>query len=101
MASQPKSGMSPVQHCVSGALGPLLRGQPLSSGKLRFAWRAAVGPAVDRVTTVELQRNGELDVTAADNRWSRELRRLSPLILPRLQALLGPDVVTKVTVRRK
>jgi hypothetical protein len=92
--------MSPVQHCVSGARAELLRSQPFSDGKLRFAWRAAVGSVVDRATTVEVGTEGELEVRAV-GAWSREVRRLSPLIVSRLAVLLGPGVVTKISVRQK
>ena len=36
----------------------LLRQGPMCQGKLDVAWRAAVGDALSRVTTVRLQANG-------------------------------------------
>ena len=46
--------MRPLTHAVPGALAMLLRDAPLSSGKVSFAWRAAVGPALERVTSARL-----------------------------------------------
>ena len=76
----------------------LLRGAPLSDGKVTFAWNAAVGPALERVTTVKLERS-VLIVDAASAQWSRELERLKDLILARLQTLLGKDAVSSIIIR--
>ena len=76
----------------------LLRGTPLSDGKVTFAWNAAVGPALERVTTVKLERK-VLIVEAASVQWSRELERLRGVILARLQSLLGKDAVSSIIIR--
>ena len=76
----------------------LLRGAPLSDGKVTFAWNAAVGPALERVTTVKLERT-VLIVDAASAQWSRELERLRDVILARLQSLLGKDAVSSIVIR--
>ena len=91
--------MRPLAHAVPGALIELLRGAPLSDGKVTFAWNAAVGPAIERVTAVKLER-GVLRVDAASAQWSREIQRSSGVILARLQSLLGKDTVRKLEVRR-
>jgi len=39
-------------------------------------------------------------VETASAQWSKEVMRSSPVILKRLQALLGPDVVERIEVRR-
>lgn len=80
-------------------LGEILRTAPLSDGKVSFAWRAAVGPALERVTAVKLVQR-MLIVETASPQWSHEIMRSSPLILRRLQNLLGADVVEKIEVRR-
>jgi len=90
--------MRPLAHAVPGALMELLRAAPLSDGKVTFAWNAAVGPALERATTVKLER-GVLIVDAASAQWSREIRRSSSVILLRLQSLLGRDTVRKLEVR--
>jgi predicted nucleic acid-binding Zn ribbon protein len=76
----------------------LLRGAPLSDGKVTFAWNAAVGPALERVTSVKLERT-VLIVDAASAQWSRELERLRDVILARLQSLLGKDAVSRLEIR--
>jgi predicted nucleic acid-binding Zn ribbon protein len=90
--------MKRLTHAVPGALMELLRGAALSDGKVTFAWNAAVGPALERVTTVKLER-GVLIVQAANAQWSREIQRSHGVILARLQSLLGKDTVRKLEVR--
>jgi hypothetical protein len=70
----------------------------MSTGKLRFAWRLAVGAAMDRATSVTLLDGGIAEVTAVDLAWRREVRRSQATILARLQALTGAESVTKVKV---
>ncbi len=89
--------MRPLNTAGPGALATLLRDAPMSTGKLAFAWRAAVGPAIERVTTVRLDGT-VLRVEAGDRHWAREVTRSSSMILARLQNLLGRDVVTAVEV---
>ena len=84
---------------MPGALAELLRGSPTSDGKVTFAWKAAVGPAFDRVTNVKLERRVLL-VETASAQWSKEVMRSSPVILKRLQSLLGADVVERIEVCR-
>ena len=90
--------MRPITDAIPGALMELLRGTALSDGKVTFAWNAAVGRALERVTTVKLER-GVLIVEAASAQWAREIQRSSGVILARLQSLLGKDTVRKLEVR--
>jgi predicted nucleic acid-binding Zn ribbon protein len=90
--------MRPLAHAVPAALQQLLRPAPLSEGKVAFAWNAAVGPAVARATAVKLCE-GVLIVETSSVQWAREIRRSSGVILSRLQALLGDDIVTSISVR--
>jgi len=76
----------------------LLRGAPLSDGKVTFAWNAAVGPALERVTNVKLER-GVLLVQTASPDWAREIHRSSGVILTRLKSLLGDGTVTRIEIR--
>jgi hypothetical protein len=91
--------MRPLTHALPGALALLLRETPLSDGKVDFAWRAAVGPALERATKVKLERK-LLIVETTSLQWSREVTRSAPVILKRLQTLLGPEVVDRIEVRR-
>jgi predicted nucleic acid-binding Zn ribbon protein len=77
----------------------LLRDTPMSSGKMTFAWNAAVGPAVQRATAVKLDGTTLIvDVNSAQ--WAREMKRSERVILTRLQSLLGADVITTIVVRQ-
>jgi predicted nucleic acid-binding Zn ribbon protein len=85
---------------VPGAIVALLRDAPLSAGKVTFAWNAAVGPAVQRATSVHLE-GGVLLVDASSPQWAREVSRSTPIILRRLQQLLGEHTVVSITVRTR
>ena len=84
--------MRPIADALAGALADLLRGAPLSPGKVQCAWRAAVGPALQRATAVRLE-GGVLLVDAATPHWGREVERSRAVILARLQTLLGTEAV--------
>jgi predicted nucleic acid-binding Zn ribbon protein len=92
--------MQPLSSALPGALAELLRGAPLSPGKVAFAWRAAVGPALERETSVRLE-DGTLIVDAATRQWATEIRRASSTILRRMETLLGPDTIKGLTVRER
>ena len=79
------------------ALAAVLRRAPLTPEKVAFSWRTAVGPAVDKVTSVQL-RNGVLHVRAKDATWQREVERSAALIRSRLDSLLGERVVRYIEV---
>ena len=93
------TAMDALQSIMPRALSELLRQGPMSQGKLELAWRAAVGDALSRVTTVRLQPNGSVDVLPADPRWHRELRRSSGVILSRLKNLVGDVNVTRLSIK--
>jgi hypothetical protein len=82
---------------MPGALAALLRKAPLTDEKVAFAWRAAVGSSMDRVTSVTL-RNGVLRVCAKDAAWQREVERAAGVVRHRLEAILGPGVVKSIQV---
>jgi hypothetical protein len=77
----------------------LLRDAPLSKGKVAFAWSAAVGSALARVTLVHLEGTVLL-VDTVSPQWSREVNRSAPVILMRLRELLGATTVERIEVRR-
>lgn len=89
--------MIPIHDVMHGALAEVLRKAPLSAEKVAFAWRTAVGPAVDRVTTIEL-KGRVLHVRTKDTAWQREVERSAALIRTRLAVLLGDDVVRGLDV---
>ncbi len=90
--------MQPLAQAIPRVLADLLRTAPSSPGKIDFAWKAAVGPAVARVTHVHLEGR-RLLVDSKTQAWTREVRRSSPVILRRLNAMLGTDTIEEIVVR--
>lgn len=90
--------MRPLTHALPGALAALLCDVPISTGKVNFAWKAAVGAGLERVTSVRLEGR-VLVVEVRDRNWAKEITRSTPVILPRLQTLLGREAVTDIQVR--
>ncbi len=90
--------MEPLQRAIPSVLVHLLRNAPLSSEKVAFAWRTAVGPAMARAAAARLRDGGVVEVTCDDDHWRREIRRSLPVISERLRTLLGVEVVQKVKV---
>ena len=76
----------------------LLDGQPMSDGKISFAWRIAAGPSLGRAATLSWSPTGALMVRARTEAWRREIVRARPLIQARLGELLGPDAVRRMTI---
>ena len=91
--------MVPVREVAPRAVLELLRGQPLSAAKVRFAWRAAVGPAMARATSVALAADGTLHVAAAGEHWRAETARSMRVIRPRLRELLGRGAIKRIAVK--
>jgi Dna[CI] antecedent, DciA len=85
-----------ADRLIPAVLAEVIRKAPLCPEKVEFAWRAAVGSAMDRVTTVRLDEAGVLHVNAVDPHWAREVKRSSRLIMTRLEGLLGAGVVKKL-----
>lgn len=90
--------MIPVNDVAPAALAIILKEGPLSDGKLQFAWRLAVGPAIDRVSRVAGGAGGSVVVTVSDARWKKEIARSRDTILQRLSTLLGKDVVKRLSI---
>ena len=88
----------PIQTFAGGVLAQIVRRQPPSQARTSFAWQLAVGSALARVTSVELEGT-TLRVKAGDPRWLPEIERARAVILPKLQALLGADAVTRIRTR--
>lgn len=90
--------MQTLNDVASSALASILRDGPLSPGKLQFAWRLAVGPAIHRVSSAALGPNGSVIVSVSDARWRKEIGRSREAIRQRLAALLGDDAVKRIVV---
>jgi hypothetical protein len=92
--------MRSISHIVPAALMELLSTAPLSDGKVTFAWKAAVGPALDRATAVKLE-GGTLIVETTGPQWSLEVKRSAGTIMTRLKTLLGDSTVQRIEVRTR
>ena len=85
----------PVHDLLPAFLTDVLRKAPLCPEKVTFAWRHAVGPALDRATTVEF-RDGLLVIRTRDEHWSREVAKALPMVRPRLDAILGAGTINAI-----
>lgn len=90
--------MEPPGPLIDAVVPALIARAPLTPEKIGFAWRTAVGPALDRATAVRLVDHTL--VVAGDARWRREIDRSRDLILGRLRRLLGPGVVGAISCGR-
>ena len=89
--------MIPVHQFLPEAIATVLRNAPLTPEKVAFAWRTAVGSAVDNVSAAVL-RGDVLHVRVRDAQWRREVERSAALIRARLDTLLGASVVRYIEV---
>ncbi|MBA2603820.1 MAG: DUF721 domain-containing protein [Acidobacteria bacterium] len=89
--------MVPLQNFASGVLAAIVQRQPHSPHRTAFAWQLAVGPALARSSSVELE-HGILTVHTRDLRWGREIERAAGTILRRMQHVLGPAAVTQIRI---
>ena len=99
MIRSPTVTMQAIGQVLPRVLAEVVRQSPLSPGKVEFAWRAAVGGAMGRMTVVRLEQ-GLLLVEAQTAQWSAAVMRASPIILGRLQSMLGADAVREIRLRR-
>ena len=90
--------MQSASTLLTSLLPVLLDRAPLTPEKVAFAWRTVVGAAMGRSTRVELLPSGTLLVHTDDVNWRREVERAADVVLPRLRALLGADVVRRITL---
>jgi len=89
-------GMEPLQSAARSFVRSLLARSPMSPGKFEFAWRQAVGPALERAAKATLLEDGTVEVSVDDPAWRREVKRSQTVILGRLRELLGKSTVVKL-----
>jgi hypothetical protein len=85
-----------ANQVLPGVVAEVVRKAPLSDAKVAFAWRLAVGPALDKATTVRLDADGTLHVSAESNAWIDSIRASIGLIRSRLAHYLGEDAVKRM-----
>ena len=82
---------------MPAVLADVIRKAPLTDDKVAFAWRLAVGPAIDKATTVRLSSTGTLHVSAEGPAWLDAVRKSSGLIRSRLAHFLGDEAVRQIS----
>jgi hypothetical protein len=91
--------MQQVQSTAMRAYRRLLANQPLTPGKVAFAWALAAGPALGRAgTPTYAEASRTLVVRARDAAWLQEIRRARPVLAERLNQLLGADAIRRVVI---
>ena len=91
--------MLPIQRFSSGVIADVIRRQPSSPARTTLAWQLAVGTALARATTVELQA-GVLTVHSPDPRWTLEIKRARDIVLGRVQHYLGAEHVKSLRIEK-
>ena len=74
----------------------VIRKAPLTDEKVAFAWRLAVGPALDKSTKVRLADDGTLYVRAESQAWIDSVRASVGLIRSRLAHFLGDNAIKRI-----
>jgi predicted nucleic acid-binding Zn ribbon protein len=86
-----------ANQVMPAIVAEVIRKAPLSDEKVACAWRLAVGPTLDKSTSVRLAEDGTLYVTAESKAWADSVRESIGLIRSRLAHFLGEDVVKRVS----
>ena len=86
-----------ANQVMPAVVAEVVRKAPLCDEKVAFAWRLAVGPAVDKSTRVRLAEDGTLYVRAESQAWVDSIRASVGLIRSRLAHFLGEDAVKRIT----
>lgn len=88
--------MIQASKVMPAVLADVIRKAPLTDEKVAFAWRLAVGPAVDKATTVRLASNGTLYVKADAPAWNDAIGKSLGIIRSRLAHFLGETAVQRI-----
>ena len=92
--------MQAIKNAMPSVVAEIVRAAPLSPAKVAFAWRLAVGPTVDRNTTIHWDQN-TLFVEAATPQWAEEVRRSTRVIIGRMRSLLDEETVKRLDVKSR
>lgn len=63
------------------------------------AWAAAVGKKIASHTKPAFLQNGTLTVEVEDAVWQTQLRTLAPSILPRIEKIVGANIIERLEFR--
>ena len=82
---------------MPAVVADVIRKAPLTDEKVAFAWRLAVGPAVDNATRVRLGSDGTLYVSAEAPAWLDGVRQSVGLFRSRLAHYLGDHAIKRIS----
>jgi hypothetical protein len=85
-----------ANQVMPAVVAEVVRKAPLTDEKVAFAWRLAVGPAVDKATSVRLASDGTLYVIADSSAWTDSIRASIGMIRSRLAHYLGENTVKRI-----
>jgi hypothetical protein len=85
-----------ANQVIPQVVAEVIRKAPLTDEKVAFAWRLAVGPAVDKSTRVRLAEDGTLYVRAESQAWVDSIRASVGMIRSRLAHYLGETAVKRI-----
>ncbi len=91
--------MIQANKVMPAIVAEVVRKAPLTDEKVAFAWRFAVGPALDKATTVRLASDGTLHVSAESSAWLDAVYASIGLIRSRLAHVLGEESVKQIACR--
>lgn len=89
--------MERLDRTAPRAIRAALANQPTTPGKVMFAWSLAAGATLARAATPSWQ-DGVLHLSPRSETWRQELVRARPLLIARLQGLLGVDAVRRLVI---
>ena len=89
--------MERLDRTAVRAVRALIAAQPVTDAKVAFAWALAAGPALARAATITW-KDGELRVEATSETWRKELLRAKPMLEARIDDILGPGVVRRISL---
>jgi len=87
-----------ASNVIPAVVAEIVRKAPLTDEKVAFAWRLAVGPAVDKATTVRLSSTGILHVAAESPAWIDAIAKSLGVIRSRLAHYLGETTVKQISL---
>jgi predicted nucleic acid-binding Zn ribbon protein len=86
---------------ISGALSKLTASLAPATvlARVQEAWPQAAGPAIASAARPVAERDGVLTVACEAAVWAAELELLAPDLIPRLNGLIGEELVRELRCR--
>jgi len=87
----------PLAGAIADLTASLAPSTPL--GRIQEVWTEAVGPAIAAAASPVSERDGVVTVRCEAAVWAAELELLALDLIPRVNALLGAEVVRELRCR--